>query len=188
VRVTGSLLRTFVVFVLSTIVLNAVAVEASAQAPDPQTSLAAVNGQIPPGEVIYVTDVTGATIRGKLAEITNDAVKVRVSATVRNVRAADVSRIQWEKQDSPLTGVLIGAGIGAIHGIYWLVADPNECTGLCAEDYVAIGVGALVGGLIDRAIKKKVTAYDTAEQKSRKVTISPFLIRDRRGLQLALTF
>jgi hypothetical protein len=188
VRVTGSLLRTFVVSVLSTIVLNAVAVEASAQPSDPQTSLAAIKGQIPAGEVIYVTDITGATIRGKLAAITDESVEVHISATVRKLRAEDVSRIQWEKSDSPLTGGLIGAGIGAIHGIYWLVADPNECTGLCAEDYVAIGVGAIVGGLIDRAMKKKVTVYDTALPKKTMVTISPFLIRDRRGLQLGLTF
>ncbi len=187
---TGSILRTFVVFLLSTVVLKSVAVEASTQASEPQTasSLAALNGQIPAGEVIYVTDVSGATIRGKLAEITTDTVRVRVSDTDRNVRAEDVSRIQWQKRDSPFTGVLIGAGIGAIHGIYWLVADPNECTGLCAEDYVAIGVGALVGGLIDRAIKKKVTVYDKTQRKSTTVTISPFLIRDRHGLQLALTF
>ena len=41
--------------------------------------------------------------------------------------------------DSPLNGILIGAGVGAIPGIYWLVVDPNECTGLCPEDYAAIG-------------------------------------------------
>jgi hypothetical protein len=187
--VTRSLLRTFVVFVLS-IVLRSVVVEASTQDSDPQRapSLASVKKKIPAGEVVYLTDVSGATIRGKLTAITDDAVKIRVSGSLRTVRADDVSRIQWEKRDSSLTGVLIGAGVGAIHGIYWLVADPNECTGLCAEDYVAIGVGALVGGLIDRAIKKKVTVYDTALRKNTTVTISPFLIRDRRGLRLALTF
>ena len=186
----GSLLRPFVAFLLSTVVLKSVVVEGAPQASDPQTvpSLAAVKGQIPAGEVIYVTDVSGATIRGKLAEITDAAVEVRGSGGVRNVGAADVRRIQWEKQDSLLTGVLIGAAIGSIHGIYWLIADPNECTGLCAEDYVAIGVGALVGGLIDRAIRKKVTVYDSPFRKTTKVTISPFLTRDRQGLQLALRF
>ena len=48
--------------------------------------------------------------------------------------------------DSPLNGILIGAGFGAIPGIYWLVVDPNECTGLCPEDYAAIAVGAVLGG------------------------------------------
>ena len=83
---------------------------------------------------------------------------------------------------------MIGGAVGAVHGIYWLIADPNECTGLCAEDYVAIGVGALVGGLIDRAIKKKVTVYEASSRKSTKVDISPLLVGDRRGLQVAVTF
>jgi len=83
---------------------------------------------------------------------------------------------------------LIGSAIGAIPGIYWLIADPNECTGLCPEDYVAIGVGAIVGGLIDRAIKKKVTVYDSASRRSTKLTVSPILVRERKGLQVAVTF
>ena len=67
--------------------------------------------------------------------------------------------------DSLLNGILIGAGVGAIPGIYWLVADPNECTGLCAEDYAAIGVGAVVGGLIDRAITRKVTVHEAGTSR-----------------------
>jgi len=49
-------------------------------------------------------------------------------------------------------------------------------------------VGALVGGLIDRAIKKKVTVYEASSRKSTKVDISPLLVGDRRGLQVAVTF
>jgi hypothetical protein len=37
-----------------------------------------------------------------------------------------------DRTDAVLNGTLIGAGIGAIPGIYWLIADPNECAGLCA--------------------------------------------------------
>src|SRR5262245_8765349 len=92
------------------------------------------------------------------------------------------------QQDSVLNGVLIGAAIGAIPGVYWLIADPNECTGLCPEDYVAIGVGALIGGLIDRAIKKKVTVSQARSPKTTKVTISPLVVRHRRGVQVGLTF
>jgi hypothetical protein len=83
---------------------------------------------------------------------------------------------------------LIGAAIGAIPGVYWLIADPNECTGLCAEDYVAIGVGALVGGLIDRAIKKKVRVSEPPSSKTTKLTLSPLFVRHRVGVQVAMTF
>jgi hypothetical protein len=146
-----------------------------------------VKGQVPLAEIVYVTDAVGTTIKGKLIGITDDAIEMRVNQTAKRIRASDVSRLQWQQQDSLLNGILIGATIGAIPGVYWLLADPNECTGLCAEDYVAIGVGAIVGGLIDRAIKKKVTVYDPASRRT-KVTLSPLLMHDRGGLRVALTF
>jgi hypothetical protein len=179
-----------VVVFLVPIVLESASRDAFAQALDQgaASSLGALTGQIPAGEVVYVTDGAGTTVRGKLIGITNDAVQLRVNATTRDIRANDVARIQWQKRDSPLTGVLIGGAIGAIPGIYWLIADPNECTGLCPEDYVAIGVGALVGGLIDRAMKKKITVYDSASRRSTKLTISPILVRERKGLRVAVTF
>ncbi len=92
--------------------------------------------------------------------------------------------------DSPLNGILIGAGVGAIPGIYWLIADPNECTGLCPEDYAAIAVGAVVGGLIDRAITRKVTVYEAgaSSSSSRHLLIGPLVGRKRSGVQLALRF
>ena len=92
--------------------------------------------------------------------------------------------------DSLLNGILIGAGVGAIPGIYWLVADPNECTGLCPEDYAAIGVGAVVGGLIDRAITRKVTVHEAGASSgsTRHLLIRPFVGRKRSGVQLALRF
>lgn len=181
--------RTWIAWGLSVVAFQSLADPAWAQAVDQQAaaSLAAVKGQVPPAEIVYVTDAAGTTIKGKLIGITDDAVEMRVNQAAKSIRAIDVSRIQWQKQDSPLNGVLIGAAIGAIPGIYWLLADPNECTGLCAEDYVAIGVGALVGGLIDRAIKKKVTVYDTSSRRT-KVTLSPLLMHDRGGLRVALTF
>jgi hypothetical protein len=92
--------------------------------------------------------------------------------------------------DSLLNGILIGAGVGAIPGIYWLIADPNECTGLCAEDYAAIGVGAVVGALIDRAITRKVTVTPAGESSSATshLLIQPLVSRKRSGVQLALRF
>ena len=154
---------------------------------DVASSLTVVKGQLQAGEVVYVTDAAGTTMKGELIRITDNAIEVRVNHTAKIIGAPEVTRIQAQKLDSPLNGVLIGAGIGAIPGIYWLLADPNECTGLCAEDYVAIGVGALVGGLIDRAIKKKLTVYDAGSRRT-KVTLAPFLMHDRRGVRVALTF
>jgi hypothetical protein len=167
---------------------------ASAQTPDqrPMTtpSLAVVKARVPIGDVVYVTDATGNTIKGKLAALTDDTVKVKARAEVRSVSTAEVRRIQWQQPDSPLTGVLIGAAIGAIPGIYWLVVDPNECNGMCPEEYKLIAIGAIVGGLIDRAITRRVTLYaaGAASGRAKSVMISPFVMRERKGVQVAIKF
>jgi hypothetical protein len=170
------------------------AAAASAQTPDQQSittpSLAAAKARVPVGGVVYVTDTTGATIKGKLAALTDEAVEVNARAGVRSVAAAEIRRIEWQQPDSPLTGVLIGAAIGAVPGVYWLIADPNECTGLCPEEYGFIAVGALLGGVIDHVITRKVTVYSAgaATGRDKNVTIAPLLTRDRKGVQIAVKF
>jgi hypothetical protein len=123
------------------------------------SSFGALNTQVRAGDVVYVTDAAGSTIKGTLTALTDRSVDVRSKAAVRTIAAVDIRRIQRQQPDSSLTGVWIGAAVGAIPGIYWLIADPNECAGLCPEDYVAIGVGAAVGGVIDRAIHRRATVY-----------------------------
>jgi hypothetical protein len=167
---------------------------ASAQARDPDStttaSLAALKARVPVGDVVFVTGAAGLTTKGKLAEVADDAVQVRVKSGLHSIAAANIRRIQWPQPDSPFTGVLIGAGIGAIPGVYWLIADPNECFGMCPEEYMAIGIGAVVGGLIDHFIKKNVTVYaaEPASGRATKITMGPLVTRDRKGVQVAVRF
>jgi hypothetical protein len=136
-----------------------------------------------------VTDTAGTTTAGTLAAVTDAALEVHVGDGVRSLPISDVRRIQSRQKDSPLTGILIGAGVGALPGIYWLSVDPNECTGLCPEDYAAIAVGAVLGGLIDRAVTRKVTVYEAGpDGSSRQLLIGPLVGRTRSGVQLALRF
>lgn len=181
------------VIVLAMIVWSWAANAASAQALDQRStttsSFATVKARVALGDVVYVTDTSGTTIRGKLAELTDDAVQVMFKADVRTVAATDVRRIQWQQPDSPFTGVLIGGAVGAIPGIYWLVADSNECSGMCPEEYALIAIGAVVGGIVDHLITRRVTVYTAGSSgRSNSITIGPFVMRARSGLQLAVTF
>lgn len=167
---------------------------ASAQPPDdPSRAMkpfAVVRDLVPVGDVVHVTDATGGTVKGKLAALTDDAVQVNVGPDIRSVTAEQVRRIEWQQRDSPLTGVLIGAAVGAIPGMYWLAVDPNECTGMCPEEYALIAIGAVVGGVIDHAIKRRMTVYEAEESSGRakSIAIGPILTRDRQGLRVAVRF
>ena len=156
----------------------------------PPPSLLVVSGLVPLGAAVYVTDAGGSIVKGSLFRLTVEAVQVQVGKELHTVSAGDVRRIQWQQPDSPLTGVLIGAAIGAIPGIYWLAADPNECTGMCPEEYALIAVGAIVGGLIDRAITKKVTVFDAGVSSGSKghVSVRPLVQHARKGVRVTVTF
>jgi hypothetical protein len=162
---------------------------ASAQTPA-QQSLLIVKDRVPAGDVVYVTDTKGVTHKGRLTAVFGDAVELTAKSDRRAIAGAEISLIQWQKPDSVLTGVVIGAAIGAIPGVYWLLADPNECTGMCPEDYAAIALGATVGWVIDRAIKKKITVYAAGPPGTRSTTVrvGPLVTRHLKGVQLSLTF
>ena len=164
--------------------------QAAAQPPATTSTWAALADRLPVGDYVYVTDAAGTTTAGTLTAVTGEALELNVGASIRSLAAAHVRRIQSRQADSPLNGILIGAGVGAIPGIYWLVADPNECTGLCPEEWAAIAVGAVVGGLIDRAATRKVTVYEAgaSSSSSRRLLIGPLVGRKRSGVQLALRF
>jgi hypothetical protein len=165
--------------------------QASAQATQtPPSSLLTVRATVPPTGVVHVTDIRGRTLTGVLRSVTSDVVEVIVEGETRAVFAGDVQRIRWRQQDSWVTGAMIGAGIGALPGIYYLIHDPNECAGLCPEEYALVGIGALVGALVDKAITKKVTVYEKGARGGvgGSVALTAVLTGARRGVQLTVRF
>jgi hypothetical protein len=84
----------------------------------------------------------------------------------------------------------MGAGIGAIPGLYYLVSDPNECAGLCPEEYALIGVGAIVGALVDKSIAKKVTVYEkpTKAGAGADFVLNPVFSSAGRGVRVSIRF
>jgi hypothetical protein len=164
---------------------------ASPQAADSPTrsALLTVKATVPAAGVVDVTDIQGKTVTGVLGSVTSEVVEVIVRGETRAVFARDVQRIRWRQQDSWVTGAVIGAGIGAIPGIYYLISDPNECAGLCPEEYAFVGIGALVGALVDKAVTRKVTVYESAATGAgRNVAFTAALAAGRRGLQITLMF
>jgi hypothetical protein len=165
--------------------------QASAQAAQtPPSSLLTVRTIIPESGVVHVTDIRGRTLTGVLGSVTSDVVEVIVEGETRAVFAGDVQRIRWRQRDPWFTGAMIGAGIGALPGIYYLIRDPNECAGLCPEEYALVGIGALVGALVDKAITKKVTVYEKRVKRDAgaSAALTGVLTGTRRGVQFTVRF
>jgi hypothetical protein len=166
--------------------------QALAQAADTgarSSLLTTVRARVPAGEVVHVTDVHGKTVTGVLGSVSSEVVEVTGDGGTWGVFARDVQRIRWQRRDSWVSGAVIGAVVGAIPGIYYLISDPNECAGLCPEEYALIGVGALVGALLDKAVTRKVTVYENPAQSGcRSVALSAVLTGARRGMQLIVSF
>jgi hypothetical protein len=187
-------------FILRAVRLAAITVLASAFAPDrvlaqsngtqARPSLLAVKATVPADGVIDVLNLQGKTITGVLGNVTSEAIELTVRRERRTVLARDVRRIRWRQPDSWVTGAVIGGGIGAIPGIYYLISDPNECAGLCPEEYALVGIGALVGALVDKAITKKITVYEhpAARGAADSPTLTPVLRGPRRGVQVTVRF
>lgn len=154
------------------------------------SSLLAVKAIVPAGGVVHVTDIQGKTITGVLGGVTSEAIELTVEGEARAVLARDVRRIRARQRDSWVTGAVIGAGLGAFPGIYYMISDPNECAGLCPEEYALVGIGALVGALVDKAITKKVTVYENpaARRAGGNVTLTPVLTGARQAVQVTVRF
>jgi len=164
---------------------------ATAQTTDSPGSSAILNVEkVPAGDVVYVTDNRRVTVKAVFAGVTSDAIELILDGEMRTIAAGQVQRIQWQQPDSWLTGALVGAGIGAIPGVYYAVTDPNECAGLCPEEYALIGIGALVGGLVDWAIKEKITVYERPGTGSMapSLFLAPVLTPGHRAVQVTLRF
>lgn len=67
--------------------------------------------------------------------------------------------------------------------------DPNECAGLCPEECALVGIGALVGALVDKAITKKVTVYEGAgKAEAGNVALTSVFTGARRSVHVAVRF
>jgi len=159
------------------------------RSPSDQSDLATFQARVPIGDVVYVTDATGLSLKGKLAAASGEALLVRVAAETRRIPVRDIRRIQWQQRDSLLNGILIGAAVGAAPGVYWLVADPNECRGMCPEEYAFIAIGAIVGGLIDRAVTDRLTVYSTqSSSRWSHITVGAIVTRTRQEIHATVAF
>lgn len=158
------------------------------------TSFEELPGLIRRGETIEVTDATGRTTRGILAELAPGSLELRVAqptaadAAVLRTRREDIRSIQVRRADPLWNGALIGfaaagglpllgLGTGCSHYL-------NACDGIPAFSALAVGVGLL----IDWARKDTLTIFPAPGQRSPAVSLSPLVSKSAAGVQMSVRF
>jgi hypothetical protein len=140
-------------------------------------------------ETVVVTDGNGRRFKGDLTTIKADSISLATDGRILTFARSDVSAVR--AVDGVANGVLIGAGAGlaAALGTLAIVGSGEGYVLPSAKAGVPLllsGIGALVGGLIDRARGGR-TLYLSRGRKSGLV-VSPFVGANRQGVLVSVRF
>ena len=149
---------------------------------------------IKPGETIYVTDVAGATSKGRFAGfsgVSSQLLVQRGASPALSLSESDVNNVAVERADSLWNGMLIGFASGAV---------PVALVGAGASAYASGGqvagvaagygcIGLLTGLLIDVLNKEKMPIYVHPHvPRSARLRISPVGSRSGAGVRVSVEF
>jgi uncharacterized protein YcfJ len=96
------------------------------------------------------------------------------------------------RKDSLWNGVIVGAGLGALVGtlVSFAVSDCSECSGFNVPltfGVLGAGAGAGIGAGID-AWRQNRSPVTIAPKKAGRLTVSPVLGKDVRGVVASIRF
>jgi hypothetical protein len=166
------MLRTRVVHAVL-IAAGLVARAAWAQNPDTE-SLERMRRALGPDQVVLVTDESGTTTRGRIADLSETSLQLLVEPTRKNpsgtlsVPRHSIQRIATP--DSDFNGWLVGlaAGLGAHYAFVRANCGPPGYDDECSANVARIGLpifvpaGAIIGALVDNAIKRTIYSRPSA--------------------------
>lgn len=151
-----------------------------------------LNSRIQSGTTIFVTDLAGHEVSGKLGKLSETSLSLLVHGKPQTFSPAEVALVKRREHDSLWNGFLIGAAAGSVPAVYWLFADPNECRGSICKGDLLLGAaqGGLIGLGIDAVIRAKVIVYRNPSKPSTSttVTVAPIMASHRKSVGVAVSF
>jgi hypothetical protein len=147
------------------------------------------------GDMVRVTDEKGNRVQGQVADLSSSSLVLN-SNRVRLVMSENAVReVEIKRRDSLWTGLLIGGGIGAAAGLIVARAecggsDP-ECSAIAGPVFTlpGIGIGAVVGALIDRSVVRFQTVFRAPRASGRiAIRLIPMASHDQKGLCMSVSF
>jgi hypothetical protein len=144
------------------------------------------------GDAVTVTDSTGRDLTGKIASLSSSSLTLMVEGTRRDLPESEIRTIRQRRQDSLANGAKwglgIGAGLGLAAGFALAAGDGNVSAVIPIIGLVYGGLGAGVGAGIDALVLGNQVIYFKPANTSAKVTVSPLVTRERRGVLLSFGF
>ena len=174
----------------SCVVLLMFSASALAQTPASFDQLIA-EGAIRPKQTVYVTDVYGDRVKGRLGELRPGSLMLMQGSRELRMAEADVTRIQ--RGDSIADGLLLGLGAGIaaawIAPHFFCDLPDDECAAIV---FAAIGLpsiagGAVTGALVDAARKKTVFQF-AGTRSAARIQVSPVFGGRRAGALATIRF
>ena len=140
------------------------------------------------GERVTITTGTGETVSGRLDRVTPSTLLLNVNGQARQFEEAEITSVRQLSTDSILNGTVIGFAAGA--GCAIAVANTGEEAGYVAAvlmlPYGLAGAG--VGALLDLMIPTARLIYRRSGSGTTRLSLSPILSHDRRGLRASVSF
>jgi len=173
------------------VLLLMISVPALAQTPAASFELLIAEGALRPNQTVYVTDVWGQRVKGRLGELRPGSLVLMQGSRKLQMTEADVYRIQ--RGDSLQSGLWLGLGAGVAAA--WIAPHlfcdlpDDECAAII---FAAIGLpsmaaGTVAGALGDAAVKKTVFQF-SGTRGSARIQVSPVLGGRRAGALATIRF
>jgi hypothetical protein len=179
---------------LSVVLLGVAPAPAAAQ--EPVKGFDQLNTRLKPGDTVYVTDLQGREIVGKVRDLSPASLLLDTGGVAHDFRAARVRTIRMRVSDPLGNGVLWGTAAGFVGGALSCALNP-QCAGddggggiTAALAFVGAAAGAGIGAGVDAAVKgPMLTVYvDPAAREGARLSLAPVITPRATGVALSLRF
>jgi hypothetical protein len=134
-----------------------------AYAQEPARSLDQLKLVLAKGDKIALVDSSGKSIKGNVTRFDSEGLDLRTGGKIQTFSSSDIQQITRKKADSPLNGILTGAGIGfgvTLPFNLILAGSGDISNGMALASSGLWGlIGGGIGALIDAAVHEKQLVY-----------------------------
>ena len=154
------------------------------EAPQVDPAFIQLQNALKTDDTLTITSDNGSKVKGRLIEITDDHILLRVKNGQQSIAAPQIVKV-GKRKNGVLLGAIIGAGASIPFALALSTYSYNE-GGSPSAAFIPVMMGLGIGTGIDALLPSTRTIYDRNSQ--RRVTVSPVIDRDRMGGRITLKF